>query len=614
MLLMSFRLSIICWEANEMNVKINTIRVFLFVALHVVCLHHIAVDCYGEDTRTPVDIVTAVADKIMAESHFEFVIQPQTYSVGVEVVDFDELFGGREGAVAYALTYVNSEEGRDVFFGLECTCGRKIWCNDQPVSQRKEKLQSETKEIAYNIFVFPDTLQVTLKKGVNTILIKAVSNEDDWRFLFRPMTPEGDYDRSVEFTVDPFAPKLESIHWLCIGPFEPTGHAHIPEALEEVYPPEQSVKQYYIYEDEVYAWIPQRERMLLELKIDPSNSYKRDSYLDWHYAHGGTMFGMLHVVDFTGQDRFLNFVRRSCDFMMEHLDYFEWQYRHLRAFRGSYHKFFRRTMLDDTGAACLPTLEMYLREGTRIYRDIIDPVAEYVSHGQVRLDDGTFCRPEPVPMTVWADDLFMSVPFLVRMGKLTGKSEYYDDAAHQVLRFAKRLFNSDAGLFYHGWFEKTDQPSIAFWGRANGWVVWAMSEALAHLPENHPQFKSVLGIFQKHIEGLSRYQDESGMWHQVLDHPESYEETSCTAMFILGMARGVRNGWITEKYKEYAFKGWDALKGKIDDDGTVHGICRGTGMGYDLDFYFNRPIFDHDPRGLGAILVAGVEVAKLIER
>ena len=101
------------------------------------------------------------------------------------------------------------------------------------------------------------------------------------------------------------------------------------------------------------------------------------------------------------------------------------------------------------------------------------------------------------------------------------------------------------------------------------------------------------------------------MWHQVLDHPESYEESSCTAMFVLGMARGVQNGWLADDFRTMAIRGWQALEKKIDEDGTVHGICRGTGIGYDLDFYFNRDTFDHDPRGLGAVMTAGLEVAKL---
>ena len=101
------------------------------------------------------------------------------------------------------------------------------------------------------------------------------------------------------------------------------------------------------------------------------------------------------------------------------------------------------------------------------------------------------------------------------------------------------------------------------------------------------------------------------MWHQVLDHPESYEETSCTAMFILAMARGLRNGWLDKKYRPVVDRAWTALKSKIDNDGTVHGICRGTGIGFSLNFYYERETFDNDPRGLGAVITAAVEMSLL---
>ncbi len=31
----------------------------------------------------------------------------------------------------------------------------------------------------------------------------------------------------------------------------------------------------------------------------------------------------------------------------------------------------------------------------------------------------------------------------------------------------------------------------------------------------------------------------------------------------------------------------------------------------DLEFYFNRPTLDNDPRGLGAVITAGIEISKL---
>ena len=113
------------------------------------------------------------------------------------------------------------------------------------------------------------------------------------------------------------------------------------------------------------------------------------------------------------------------------------------------------------------------------------------------------------------------------------------------------------------------------------------------------------------MQGIVKYQDENGLWHQVLDRKDSFLETSGSAMFTLAIARGVINGWLNEDYKKYVLIGWAGLETKISDDGIVKDICRGTGIGYDYDFYNNRARFDNDPRGLGAVLTAATEVMKL---
>jgi len=101
------------------------------------------------------------------------------------------------------------------------------------------------------------------------------------------------------------------------------------------------------------------------------------------------------------------------------------------------------------------------------------------------------------------------------------------------------------------------------------------------------------------------------MWHQVLTDTSSFEETSCTAMFILAAARGITYGILEKKYASNVFKAWNSIQKNIDKDGIVKNICCGTGIGYDTDFYKNRKRYDNDPRGLGAVITAAVEVGKL---
>ncbi len=439
------------------------------------------------------------------------------------------------------------------------------------------------------------------------ILLKSLSTPAEWAVFLRPVNTNGEEEKSVVFTLHPLEVENFATPWLYAGPFS----SEKKLALEVVFPPEESIQPFYRWQGKNINWSIPPQQLLGELVIPETTTYKRESYADWHYANGALMMTFVALSDASGDKKYVDFSRHWCNFILNHRDYFQWQYEHLHAFRGSYHRIFRGTMLDDTGAPSLPFVEFTLREKPENYRTFLEPINNYIRNEQARLTDGTFCRPEPTPNTVWADDLFMSAPFLLRMGKITGDVAYFDDAARQIIHFNKILFNAEKGLYKHGWFGITGETSAVYWGRANGWIIWATAEALAYLPKGYTEYPAILEIFRTHLAGLAQYQDKNGMWHQVLDHPESYEETSCTAMFVLGMARGIRNGWLDESFREKALRGWQGITQKIETDGTVHGICRGTGIGNDLEFYFKRQTFDHDPRGLGAVITAGMEIDKL---
>ncbi len=103
------------------------------------------------------------------------------------------------------------------------------------------------------------------------------------------------------------------------------------------------------------------------------------------------------------------------------------------------------------------------------------------------------------------------------------------------------------------------------------------------------------------------------MWHQLLDRPDTYEESSATALFVLALARAVRMGWMERICADRALLGWQALERHIRPDGIVTGICRSMAIGYDAVDYAERPTLPNDPRGLGAIFTAAAEVAALRE-
>ena len=140
----------------------------------------------------------------------------------------------------------------------------------------------------------------------------------------------------------------------------------------------------------------------------------------------------------------------------------------------------------------------------------------------------------------------------------------------------------------------------------------AKTELLMRMPEDHPKRGEVLEIFRRHAEGLLAVQSSDGRWHQVLDNPDTYLETSCTAMFTRAFAEGVARGWIPEEgFREGAERGWEAVARQVRPDGKVEGIVRGTPIFYSDQEYEDHGTRLNDPRGLGAVLYAASSMQRM---
>ncbi len=204
----------------------------------------------------------------------------------------------------------------------------------------------------------------------------------------------------------------------------------------------------------------------------------------------------------------------------------------------------------------------------------------------------------------WIDDMYMITILQVQAFRATGDKVYLDRAALEMAAYLDRL-QQPGGLFYHG-------PKFPFfWGRGNGWVAAGMTELLSELPADHPKRAAILEDYKKMMAALLKYQDEDGMWHQLVDHPESYKETSCTAMFAYAFITGVKKGWLAEPgYAGPARKAWLALQGYIDADGNVDKVCVGTGQTNNLQFYLTRPTEKGNPHGQAPVLWCAVALLK----
>lgn len=349
-------------------------------------------------------------------------------------------------------------------------------------------------------------------------------------------------------------------------------------------------------------------------KITRDVTLKQGDFRLISYEWGVTYAGMLNAGEATDDKRYTTYTADRMAFINKLYPYYKELYD-----GGNTGNPLRSVVdpraLDDAGSMCAAMIKTSRTGKAENLRPMIDNYIQYISDKEFRLADGTLARNRPLPNTIWLDDLFMSVPALAQMGKLTGDARYYDDAVKQVIQFARRMFVKEKGLFMHGWVQDMEPHPAFHWARANGWAFMTMAELLDVLPEDHPGYADVLNLFTAHAEGLASFQSGKGFWHQLIDRNDSYLETSATAIYAYAYAKGINRGWLDKKaYGPATLLAWNAVATKVNEQGQVEGTCVGTGMGFDPAFYYYRPVNVYAAHGYGPVLLAGSEIIKLLKK
>jgi unsaturated rhamnogalacturonyl hydrolase len=224
---------------------------------------------------------------------------------------------------------------------------------------------------------------------------------------------------------------------------------------------------------------------------------------------------------------------------------------------------------------------------------------KYLTQG-LEFADGQWENPLPDGLTsqtrYWIDDIYMIGCLQVQAYRATGNMIYLERAASEIDSYIQKLQQPN-GLFYHG----IDAPF--FWGRGNGWVAAGFAELLSVLPGKNPHYSSILNGYKRMMKTLLDYQSDDGMWHQLIDKPESFKETSSTAMFGFAMSLGVQKGLLPkEPYTTAYIKTWNSLTEYLNEDGKIREVCIGTGQSRDVNYYLNRPRTTGDFHGQAPML------------
>jgi len=245
--------------------------------------------------------------------------------------------------------------------------------------------------------------------------------------------------------------------------------------------------------------------------------------------------------------------------------------------------------------------------------------------------DGGYWHKKRYPQQMWLDGLYMAEPFSAEYSQLFQQPEGFDHVVKQFALVEKYMMDPTTGLLYHGydesreqqWANKTTGQSPNFWSRGMGWYAMALVDVLDYFPKNHPQRAQLIQYLQRLAPVLATYQDpKTGAWFQVTDQGTragNYVEASASCMFVYALAKGVRLGYLGNKYKQTAQKGYQGLLTEFvqhEPDGTLalNGTVSVGGLGGtpyrdgSYAYYLSEPIKQNDLKGVGPFIMASLEM------
>ncbi len=331
------------------------------------------------------------------------------------------------------------------------------------------------------------------------------------------------------------------------------------------------------------------------------------------YEWGVTYMALLKAAEILNDSKYKDYVTDRIGFLAKWAPAFAAQAARTGKHDGQMRQVVAPASLDDAGAMSGAFMLAALADSTLDVSGLIENYYNVVENKTYRLPDGTIARNRPHHNAIWLDDMFMALPAMAVRSQYASDPAQLDNAAKMATQFIDRMWMPEKKIFRHGYVEGMEgQPSMA-WGRANGWAILTLTRLLDYLPENHPQRTRLMATLRDHIAGLAGLQGKDGFWHQLLDRPDSYDETSATAIFTYCIAHAINEGWVDATlYGPVAHLGWEAVASKINARGEVEDVCVGTGMGFDPAFYYYRPVSVKAAHGYGPAILAGAEMARLL--
>lgn len=212
-------------------------------------------------------------------------------------------------------------------------------------------------------------------------------------------------------------------------------------------------------------------------------------------------------------------------------------------------------------------LYAYKVTGDEKFKKAADAMYNYLKAGAPRTEKGIICHVTQ-GRQIWSDSMFMGPPFLAVYGD-------YDEAVGQVDGYREYLWDKEKRLFSHIW---DDQKKVFtrkdFWGGGNGWSAAGMAKIIDILPKGkETERKRLIGYTKELLDGCIAYMRPDGLFHDVVDKPQTFVETNLSQMLAYSIYKGVKGSWLEDSYLKAADKMRAASHSKIDKYGVVQDAC-----------------------------------------
>ena len=262
-------------------------------------------------------------------------------------------------------------------------------------------------------------------------------------------------------------------------------------------------------------------------------------------------------------------------------------------------------------AEALPALDLHVKTGKREYLDYARAVIDAVQHKTTRTSDGVPV-PHPPAIEVWVDVAYFVGPAMTTLGRLDKDPAMIDAGFDQVQLHAQHLRDPRSSLMWHVAYPETKTHSACLWARGNSWFSLAASQVIEEVRKADAEGRlgaklENLSLELSHqLNSITSLQDrETGLWHTVMERPESYLEASASAGFALALGRALKMN--LEKFNtfraEQAYaRALAAICAKINERGEFTGVSQQTPPG---DFAHYQSIeVGTTPFGTGVCMMA----------